>query len=500
MMKELNLYPLAGLFMELQKATLHRTSRKKPMVLFLVYLLASGVFTVNYNPKETIAFCKNIDNAQIIEQDGNDFGLTSDEICNIVHELIPIIEELAGKKFNTLPKLEFATRNKIENALAYELMLQFKNLMEYEKKQIILKKAQSKAKKVIELILAKYGFIDKTIYLSHENINAFAKKKQFEKIIIKTAVTLLIAHEMAHALQDQHANIANRFKTISSFEQLDALEATFEGHAIFIQDQIENHLFNSQRQLLNKGTGNENPVTDSHKSIEEIHVLDIYTNGKKFIEYWFNKGGNQKIWEVLLNPPTRTSIILNPETYTQKRMKELDYISLLKGLEHFFGPGSYTTENTDIPVLKFSSILSVLNSKNKEFINKITHFQLLRIFKKSTLYGTVSFFEITDKTCGDQLKLFLEKNVGNNLQKLNRTQDFAIQKFPKKTIDKNETIPSKTIVTVKNKRGKPQRIAFVLLAENQVVLEINDEFGKLTNKEFDGIIKAVSERYYKMKS
>ena len=49
-------------------------------------------------------------------------------------------------------------------------------------------------------------------------------------------------------------------------------------------------------------------------------------------------------------------------------------------------------------------------------------------------------------------------------------------------------------------REKPQRIAFVLLAENKVVLEINDEFGKLTNTEFDGIIKAVSERYYKIKS
>ena len=135
-MKELNLYRLAGrLFMEQQKAILHGISREKPIVLFLVCLLASIIFTFLYSQRKTISFCENIDNAQKIEKTGGDFGLPPDEICNIVHELIPIIKEIAGEKFNSPPKLQFATNNKIEAVLTQELLLQFENLMKDKKKK-----------------------------------------------------------------------------------------------------------------------------------------------------------------------------------------------------------------------------------------------------------------------------------------------------------------------------------------------------------------------------
>ena len=192
----------------------------------------------------------------------------------------------------------------------------------------ILEIASYKSRTMSKHIICKYGFLDKIIYLVPENINSFIKLNNIKKRSFKPLLKLIIAHELTHVLQDQEIDIVAKFHNLNSFEEMEALNATIEGHALFLQEQVRKHLklsnstisFNNSQRKDSINYGNN--VTELKHKIEKVWLSEIYLRGIHFIEYYHTKGGSEKVWKVLSQPPTNTSMILKPETYIVQKIKK----------------------------------------------------------------------------------------------------------------------------------------------------------------------------------
>ena len=83
----------------------------------------------------------------------------------------------------------------------------------------------------------------------------------------------------------------------------------------------------------------------------EGSLTSIYSQGKKFIDYHYKKGGNRLLWKILENPPIDTSMIVDPKTYSPKQYDYLNYNKILKNLYNYndhYKDHKFTYENTSL--------------------------------------------------------------------------------------------------------------------------------------------------------
>lgn len=151
---------------------------------------------------------------------------------------------------------------------------------------------------------------------------------------------MIIAHELTHALQDQHFNLTlinEQIEEAGGDEAL-ALLSLIEGDAtlvqmIYVADRLSRH---DQREIEEylPPDGGVPPL------IEEM-LFFPYVYGTDFVAYLHQEGGWGAVDQAYTNPPTTTEQILHPKKYLEGEGPiplELDFIPSL---------GNWTTIDED---------------------------------------------------------------------------------------------------------------------------------------------------------
>jgi len=151
--------------------------------------------------------------------------------------------------------------------------------------------------------------------------------------------SLILSHEIRHAIQDQHFGLARKIPDVSDFDdrRLAAL-ATYEGDATYVMmrfmglerfDGIEEDsatelptLFPAEdiSSLIGAAAAMAGGTYAAAPEILQRQLLLPYIEGEKFTEALFRRGGLREMNAALASPPATSEQLLHPEKYFAREL------------------------------------------------------------------------------------------------------------------------------------------------------------------------------------
>jgi hypothetical protein len=341
-------------------------------------------------------------------------GFSINQAKDYAAELIPLIENASGKRFISIPEIRIVNAEELNDILIRDLIPKIKIKKKNWGKERILNTAKFQAKYIAAGQLGMYSPKDKTLYLSPKRIAPLLELLNLDKCQSETITKLHITHELTHALQDQYMDLEKKIlEIINSPDALEALMCVIEGHAVFIQEKVGKELKVSEEVMqayLGKAAGFisfKDPIMQMRNKIGMTKMEIRYLRGKDFIDYNYEIGKNEKVWQILSNPPRDTAIIMSPSEYYPHTKHDIitsfSLANIFNGLEIYFGTGTTVLDNFTMPKSELK-LLTFLNTEmRKNVMSNIINIQVLTINKGREYIGGIMICQLKDKSYGKKL-------------------------------------------------------------------------------------------------
>lgn len=419
----------------------------------------------------------------------------------IVREVLPLIEQAAGRTFKSPPKVKLVTRQQFTDVLASDLLVHMRLLTPPDQQQQLPHDARVVAGMLAMSFLGKYGLTDHTLYLLPGNLLPILTKEHVAHENQQALMKLIIAHELTHALHDQQLNLTNQLAQADTLEKTQALNATMEGFAMYVGDQVADKLqLNEAAKTLARfiSLGKDAPVkparTFAQNSLNSI-VTDIYLGGRDFIAWHAQHGGMEQVWQVLAAPPVQTRMVLHPETYSAHPAKSVDYAKVLDGLADRFGKHDWQVQNMALGELALRALYAELDPATRDkVLANIEHAQALIGAGPEQTICNLSLFILQDPALAGAHITAVEKLAQAKLDKLTASKlatvkDVNIADFPAIQAD----IARKLTFTVVT-NGAILHTDLIRVVRGNVLLEIYTQQLSLTDEAYAEIAEEVFSR------
>lgn len=361
-------------------------------------------------------------------------GFSISQAKDYAVELIPLIENASGKRFISIPEIRIVNTEELNDILIRDLIPKIKIKKKNWGKERISNKANLQAKYIAAGQLGMYSPQDKTVYLSPKRIAPLLESLELDNCQSETITKLHMTHEITHALQDQYMDLEKKiFETINSPEALEALMCIIEGHAVFIQEKVGKELKFSEEVMqayLGKAAGFisfKDPIMQMRNKLGMTKMEIRYLGGKDFIDYHYEMGQNEKVWQILSNPPRDTAIIMSPPEYFPHTKSDnatsFSLANLFNGLEIHFGTVTNVIDNFSMPKSELKLLTYIDTETRKKVMSKINNIQVLTINNGRDYTGGIMICRLKDISYGKKLLyLFedLDKKVNTILKKIKK--------------------------------------------------------------------------------
>ncbi len=351
-----------------------------------------------------------------------------------LREVLPLIEKAAGRRFKKRPRLRLAGRDEVGAALARDILPQLRNLMPDRSEDDLAKLAAKQAANIAPVLLGKYGFKDRVLFLLPRNVEPLLRLARIEGEYRPGLVKLIIAHELVHALQDEAVDLAQMLAGMKSQEELLAFNATIEGFAVFVQDEVGARLGLTEEviqfsRLFTAGVVKfDDPAFELMNRAMAAQFEQIYLGGRRFIAHHHAQGGLARVWEIIRHPPVRTAMIKHPETWSSTRCERPDYAWVLRGLERWFGDDRWQVDNIEIGQMGLQSAYAGLRETERDrLLAQVEHAQALvaRSPEQSRL-GNVTLIVLRDAAIGREYIDAVEAMANRNFAQLNDSRKLQV--------------------------------------------------------------------------
>jgi hypothetical protein len=360
------------------------------------------------------------------------------------------------------------------------------------------------------VLMGKYGIEDDALYLMPMNFYPLLKLVKIDAAHAMSVLKLIIAHELTHAIQDQEIDLGKMSRTRGGLEEMQAFNATIEGHAVFVQERVghslglEDVVLESARLFAAGAVELHDPGVEMIAKMIGAQFEQVYLGGRGFIQYHHEKGGMRRVWEILANPPVETSMIARPDTYSPRAKAELDYASILNGVERDFGERKWTVKNVKVgQMLMRSAYANVEPTAREEIMANVSRAQTLVVqCAQPVSMADITIIVLDDPGFAPKFVAILEETARKNVAKMKtgavlKVAGLEIGRFPKAPPD--ATAASKVSFAVTLPTGGVQRHVFVRICRGDLLVEIH-EFGVgLTDDKFAAIAQRVFARYQEAK-
>jgi hypothetical protein len=356
-------------------------------------------------------------------------AFTAEEAHAMMLEVLPLVEEVAGRKFKQVPELVIADRDQMVQLLVLESLV--RSLSSSESSSEIAEQngyygIDAETTAHATGILGKCGLVDNKLYLMPRNFFPLMQLCGVGAEHTIPLTKLVIAHELTHVLQNQEVGLME-FYSETDLEKLYAISATYEGHAVFVHDQVGkilgiDHTVIEMSRMLSAGEITfEDYLSEAVKQKVSTLYEKIYLGGRDFIEFHFQRGGNELVWEILANPPLSTAMILEPATYSPLAGGTPNYAALLKGLETFFDLDNWQIQNTELGRMMIeASYMGLSDEDQQAIIPNIEHVQAFIAQKPFPIaLINVSFIKLADSAIAPRYIGALEQLEKDQIEALN---------------------------------------------------------------------------------
>ncbi len=333
-------------------------------------------------------------------------AFSKEEGEEMMKKVIPLVEKATGKRFKNRPELVMASRSEVATELAIELNTQFQNLTPGNSRLENIELAENAAISASYSLFGKYGIRSKKLYILPRNMIPLMRNVGIPEKMLKPLVEVVIAHELTHALQDQHANISDKVFSVSNSDEMVALNAVMEGHAVFMQDSVGTAMGYDKEiiefaNIFSTGQGKGEKSVKNILNVKSAISSAGYVMGKKFVDHLVRVYGRKYLWNVLITPPKTSAVIASPENYRSKQAESLDLGKVFKGLGSFI---------TDEKLLETSQAIGILNLKAAyPNMNEKKRDKLISAMKQAHVY----IFQKAEKSPPNSITIywFKDKNI-----------------------------------------------------------------------------------------
>ncbi len=263
-----------------------------------------------------------------------------------VAEMLPIVEEAAGRSYDHRPPARMGTRLELERILEAEAKLILKRIYR-DAPDFVVDRMAAESRGSAPGVVGKYGIETKAMYLSPDAVAGIVAAYELGPEQVEPAAKLVLAHELVHALQDQQGDLLPSFGGQRDNEALEAFNAVLEGHANFVEERVSQKMgWELVRHKMDaaQGWSDEGGL----ESPSGFPTWFRYGMGKAFVKHHHLQGGDDAAWNVVLNPPATTTMIFRPDTYAPRLQEDTDYDDELEGIEEFLTEGAWTRVNSVI--------------------------------------------------------------------------------------------------------------------------------------------------------
>jgi Zn-dependent peptidase ImmA (M78 family) len=134
------------------------------------------------------------------------------------------------------------------------------------------------------------------------------------------ATRATLAHELTHALTDQHFDFGTRTKALDDQEKTEesaAFSALIEGDAELVATLWQQQHLTARERQQAANSGSSEAISAYARAPRYMleSLFFPYTSGLTFVESRHTAGGFAEVDKAYRNPPTSTEHILHPETY-----------------------------------------------------------------------------------------------------------------------------------------------------------------------------------------
>lgn len=123
---------------------------------------------------------------------------------------------------------------------------------------------------------------------------------------------ITLAHELLHALQDQHFGLASDAETLDA---INARNGLIEGDAVVIERAYERSCETGEWECVDVGAESSSTLPpDFHWGVYFLGFFP-YAEGPSFVEHHYERGGWHAVNQMYDTQPTKSAEIIRPETY-----------------------------------------------------------------------------------------------------------------------------------------------------------------------------------------
>lgn len=250
---------------------------------------------------------------KLVETNERERRLAADKA--IRDEIERAVEEIRGLKFKEPVDYNILSRSEIKEVIAGKLREVYSD-QEFAQ---------------IGAALGRLGFLPEGyplrqayIDLMGEQIAAFYDQHAHKLFMFEDATLdnqqnrIVLAHELTHALQDQHFSLKKLPLEIkTNDDRAMAASALVEGDATLVMTEYMLHNFSLQSLKDSVATSLAQDTVQLQKAPRFLRELLVfpYLRGQEFCTALFASGGYEAISEAYANPPTSSAQILDPAKY-----------------------------------------------------------------------------------------------------------------------------------------------------------------------------------------
>ena len=244
------------------------------------------------------------------------------DLDSIRDKVLPLVECHAGRKFKSIPKLEIIHNSSLRLILKDEFGEQFKRQFPTLTDRELKRSVSQLASLTSRSLLGKFDFHSKVLYILPRKFDQLASTGQITKGTQLDLLTIIVAHELTHALQDSCFPLGKAIAKIHDQAGMHAYSGRIEGHATYIQDlvakdlQLEDSAKEYHALLVgNKVKGTKNFALRYKRQLSTFY----YSSAARFFKALEKEGGKEAVWKLFENPPHRSDFLHDFSAWNSKK-------------------------------------------------------------------------------------------------------------------------------------------------------------------------------------
>lgn len=235
--------------------------------------------------------------------------VTVEDLQRWRQELIPLVEQRAGRTFKKVPDVVLATEAELMDMLAEEIAASMAAAPAHLRPADIPSTSRQVAERHVKFYKGKYSFARKAVVCRSDIVSSLAEANAEQN---RETVRQVLAHELVHALQDQYVDVNQlEMAARASGVETPAISGLVEGHAILVHLLIAAKDFSGETQSTAAITIHQQLISSS-ASPDMDKVLRAQRNAFLYCCWlWHsaNPRSMERVWQALEHPPQDAAAI-----------------------------------------------------------------------------------------------------------------------------------------------------------------------------------------------